>query len=307
MAERYAAALEMSEWADRLGAVSITISEHHGSEDGYLPSALTMAAALAARTRTAAITVAAVVAPLHDPLRLAEEAAVVDLISGGRLHLVLVNGEVESEFAMFGVPLGERVQRTTEAVGVLRKAWSGEAFDFRGRTVRVTPPPFRPGGPWLALGGSSEPAARRAARIADGFLPSSPGLWEPYRDEMRKLGRPDPGPYTGGDTSFVHLSRDSEAGWQEIAPFALHEVNCYGQWMADAGVGPEGGYQPVSDAETLRSLGQYRVITPNDLVAEVKKQTPEPIVTLHPLMGGIPPSVAWESLRLFERDVLPRL
>ncbi|MBO0731222.1 MAG: LLM class flavin-dependent oxidoreductase [Acidimicrobiaceae bacterium] len=307
MAERYEAALDMAEWADRLGAVSITVSEHHGSEDGYLPSALTMAAALAARTRAAAITVAAVVAPLHDPLRLAEEAAVVDLISAGRLILVLVNGYVASEFDMFGASLGERAQRTTEAVAVLRQAWTGKPFAYRGRSVQVTPQPFRPGGPPLLVGGSSEPAARRAARIGDGFLPSSPALWEPYRDEMRKLGRPDPGPYVGGDTSFVHLSEDPEAGWQAIAPFALHEVNCYGQWMVEASVGPEGGYQPVVDADALRSLGQYRVVTPDVLVAETKEKGPEALVMLHPLMGGIPPSLAWESLRLFERDVLPRL
>jgi alkanesulfonate monooxygenase SsuD/methylene tetrahydromethanopterin reductase-like flavin-dependent oxidoreductase (luciferase family) len=141
MSERYAAALDMAEWADGLGAVAITLSEHHGSEDGYLPSALTMAAAVAARTRNARLTIAAIVAPLHDPIRLAEEAAIVDLISGGRLDLILVNGYVAGEFEMFGVPLGERVRRTVEAVEVLRKAWTGEPFEYRGRTVRVTPRP----------------------------------------------------------------------------------------------------------------------------------------------------------------------
>ncbi len=307
MAERYEAALDMAEWADRLGAMSVTLSEHHGSEDGYLPSALTMAAAMAARTRRAAIVVAAVVAPLHDPLHLAEEAAVVDLISGGRLQLILVNGYVASEFAMFGCSLRDRAKRTEEAVAVLRQAWTGEPFVFRGREVRVTPTPCRAGGPSLALGGSTEPAARRAARIADGFMPSSPGLWEPYRDEMIKLGRPDPGAYAGGDTSFVHLSEDPEAGWHVIAPFALHEVNSYGRWMAEAGVGAAGGYEPVSDAGQLRALGQYRVLTPDQMVEELKERGPQAMALLHPLMGGTAPSAAWESLRLFESEVLPRL
>jgi alkanesulfonate monooxygenase SsuD/methylene tetrahydromethanopterin reductase-like flavin-dependent oxidoreductase (luciferase family) len=307
MAERYAAALDMAEWADRLGAVSVTLSEHHGSDDGYLPSALIMAAAIAARTRTVAITIAAVVAPLHDPLRLAEEAAVVDLISQGRLVLVLVNGYVAAEFAMFGSPLAERARRTTEAVEVLRRAWSGEPFDYRGRLVRVTPRPFRPAGPMILLGGSSEVAARRAARISDGFVPSTPALWEYFRDELVKLGRPDPGPYQGGDTSFVHLSADAEKGWQAIVPFALHEVNAYGRWMAEAGIGPVGGYEPIADADELRSLGQNRVLTPDEMVAELKDRGPGAMVNLHPLMGGIPPTLAWESLELFEHEVRPRL
>src|SRR5208282_1421018 len=85
MSERYAAGLDMMEWGDRLGAASILLSEHHGADDGYLPSAMAMAAAAAARTHTSRILVAAVVAGLHDPVRLAEQATVVDLLSDGRL------------------------------------------------------------------------------------------------------------------------------------------------------------------------------------------------------------------------------
>ena len=160
LADRYAAALDMAAWADRTGFVSLTLSEHHGSPDGYLPSPLPMAAAVAARTERISIQVAAMVAAFHDPLRLAEDAAVVDLLSGGRLELVIANGYVADEFAMFGVPMEERVARTTEAIEVLRRAWTGAPFEHRGRTVRVTPSPARPRGPKLAMGGSSEAAAQ---------------------------------------------------------------------------------------------------------------------------------------------------
>ena len=307
MSERYSAALEMVEWADRLGAVAVTLSEHHGSDDGYLPSALTMAAAMAVRTRTARLTIAAIVAPLYDPLRLAEEAAVVDLISGGRLDLILVNGYVGSELAMFGCPMNERASRTVEAVEVLRRAWTGEPFEFRGRTVRVTPRPHQEGGPRITLGGTSEAAARRAARIGDGFMPSSGVFWDFYRDEMQKLGRTDPGPFPGGDTSVVHLATDPEAAWPALAPFFLHEMNAYGRWMVDAGVGAVGGYQPVADADALRRTGQYRVITPDEMVADLKEKGPFGFVMFHPLVGGMPPDRAWESLHLFEHEVLPRI
>src|SRR5579884_366591 len=225
MAERYQAALDIVEWADRLGFVTVVLSEHHGSADGYLPSPLVMAGAMAARTRTIRIQIAAIVASLHDPLRLAEDIAVVDNLSGGRLDMVITNGYVASEFEMFDRRLSERARRTTETVETLRRAWSGDAFTFRGRQVRVTPSPAQPNGPALVLGGSTEAAARRAARIGDGFLPSSPQLWSYYTDELAKLGKPHPGPYPGGDTSFFHLAKDPDAGWDAIAPYALHEVN----------------------------------------------------------------------------------
>ncbi len=177
MADRYAAALDMTAWADRLGFAFVGLSEHHGSADGYLPSPLVMAGAVAARTERIFIYVAAMIASFHDPLRLAEDAAVVDLLSRGRLELVIANGYVPDEFAMFGAPMGERVARTTETIEVLRRAWTAEPFEHRDRTVRVTPRPFRDGGPGLALGGSSEAAGRRAARLGVGFSPSSPAGW----------------------------------------------------------------------------------------------------------------------------------
>lgn len=172
MADRYAAALDMAEWADGLGCTRITVSEHHGSPDGYLPSPVQMLAAMAARTKQVRFLVAALIAPFHDPLRLAEELTVLDNISRGRVDLIVAGGYVREEFAVFGVPMNERAKRVTEAVTTLKSAFTGEPFTHRGRTVRVTPAPYRPGGPAVLLGGSSEPAARRAARIADGFVPS---------------------------------------------------------------------------------------------------------------------------------------
>ena len=125
------------------------------------------------------------------------------------------------------------------------------------------------------MGGSSEPAARRAARLGDDFMPSSAELWDFYRDELAKLGKPDPGPCPGGDTSFFHVASDAEAGWEAIAPYAMHEVNSYGEWMAEAGLEASvGGYESVADAETLRKTGQYRVHHPDQLVAELKEKGP---------------------------------
>jgi alkanesulfonate monooxygenase SsuD/methylene tetrahydromethanopterin reductase-like flavin-dependent oxidoreductase (luciferase family) len=305
IAERYAAALEMTEWADRNGFLMVILSEHHGSPDGYLPSALPLAAAIAARTKNMRILIGALVSAFHDPLKVAEDAAVVDAISGGRLDLVVTNGYVQSEFDMFGVPVNKRAARTTEMLETLQNAFTGKPFTYRGRTVQVTPAPATPGGPPLQLGGSSEPAARRAARLGVGFMPSGEQIWEHYRAAVIEFGRDDPGPYLGGDTSFFHVTEDVERGWEQIGPYAMHEANAYGQWMVEAGIGAEGGYRPFENLEELKATGQYRVITPQQLIDELKAGGPFAGALLHPMMGGIPPAVAWESLRLIEHVVIP--
>lgn len=302
MADRYAAALDMAEWADRLGCAVITVSEHHGSPDGYLPSPIPMLAAMAARTTNVRFLIAALIAPFHDPLRIAEDMITLDILSRGRVDLIVAGGYVHEEFAMFDVPMGERGKRVTEMVTTLKAAFAGEPFEHRGRTVRVTPAPFRPGGPSLLLGGSSEPAARRAARIADGFIPSVPEIWDFYRDEVQLLGRADPGPSPIGANEVVALADDPDAGWEMMAPFFLHEMNAYGRWQAQDDVAAP--YHSVAGIDELRATGQYRVVTPEQFVTEMKA-APFPFAQLHPLCGGMPPELAWSSLRLFEHEVMP--
>lgn len=294
-ADRYAAALEMAEWADGLGTcLSITVSEHHGSEDGYLPSPLPMVAAMAARTTNVRFMIGALIAPFYDPIRLAEDVAVVSNLSRGRLDLIVAGGYVADEFAMYGVPMRERVQRVEHAITTLRAAFRGDG--------PTTPLPYA--APGLILGGSSEPAARRAARIADGFIPSVPEAWEFYRDELVQLGKPDPGPYALPPAHTTALAEDVDAGWQEIGPYFLHETNAYGAWIeANGGEGP---FEPVATVDELRARGDYRVLTPAELIAELQA-APFPFALFHPMCGGIPPELAWQSLHLFEHEVMPAL
>jgi alkanesulfonate monooxygenase SsuD/methylene tetrahydromethanopterin reductase-like flavin-dependent oxidoreductase (luciferase family) len=302
MADRYAAALDMAEWADRLGCVTIAVSEHHGSPDGYLPSPIPMVAAMAARTTTVRLNIAALIAPFHDPLRLAEDLIVLDNLSRGRVDLVIAGGYVHEEFAMFGVPMRERGARVTEVVSVLKGAFSGRPFEYRCRTVHLTPAPYRTGGPSISLGGSSKPAAVRAARIADGFVPSVPEVWTYYRDEVLALGRADPGPCPIGPNQVVALAEDPDRGWEQMAPYFLHETNAYGYWQAQDDVASP--FHSVTDTDALRATGQYRVVTPEQFVEEQRAST-FPFTLFHPLCGGMPVELAWSSLRLFEDEVLP--
>jgi alkanesulfonate monooxygenase SsuD/methylene tetrahydromethanopterin reductase-like flavin-dependent oxidoreductase (luciferase family) len=261
-----------------------------------------MLAAMAARTKNVRFSVAALIAPFHDPLRIAEDFCVLDNLSRGRVDMIVAGGYAPSEFAMFDVPVKERPKRVTEMVNTLKAAFAGKPFEYRGRTVHITPEPVRPGGPAVILGGASEPAARRAARIADGFIPSSPEFWEFYRDEMIKLGKPDPGPGIRGNSEVTVLARDPEAGWQAMGPFFLHETNAYATWKDAAG--EDTPYDVFPDVATLRGANRYHVITPEQMIAQIKA-APVAAAGFHPLCGGMPIDLAWDSLKLFENEVLP--
>lgn len=301
--ELYAAALEQATWAEEHGFQSVALTEHHGVDDGYCPSPLVLAAAVLGRTTNLRVMIAALVVPLHDPIRLAEDLAVLDLVSRGRVDVVLGAGYRPAELEMFGYTLDDRVPRLEEAVAVLRSAWTGEPFDYRGRQVTVTPRPFRPTGPTLLLGGATTGAAKRAARIADGFQPVDASLWPVYEEACRALERdpgPEPPPMSG--PLFLHVADDPDRAWAQIAPHALHEMNSYGAWLSEA----EGiaRYTPTEDADSLRAGGIYQVVTPDECV-KMAQETRS--LMLHPLMGGLHPDLAWESLDLVATKVLPQL
>ena len=215
-AEVYSAALDMCEWADAVGFDCIGLGEHHGSPDGYDPSPVVTAAAIAARTRRLQIRTSVLLAPLYDPVKLAEDLAVASIFSGGRLVAGIGAGYRPSEYESFGKRLEDRWERMGEIVGFLREAWKGEPFEWQGRRVHVTPRPDPP--PPIVLGGAYPRAARRAAHIADGWLPRGPELWAPYRDECLRLGKPDPGTYPPQRPVFLHVSHDPERDWERVMP-----------------------------------------------------------------------------------------
>jgi alkanesulfonate monooxygenase SsuD/methylene tetrahydromethanopterin reductase-like flavin-dependent oxidoreductase (luciferase family) len=171
----YADAIELAVAAEGCGFDAFWVSEHHGFPDGYLPSPFVLLGALAATTDRLLLGAGVALAPLHHPLRLAEDAAVVDQLSGGRLVLGLGLGYAEHEYAAFGVDRTRRGAVLSDLVPFLRLAWSGETFDwsgpaYAGRGLRVTPRPARPGGVPVWLGGYAPAALRRARALADGHL-----------------------------------------------------------------------------------------------------------------------------------------
>lgn len=304
-ATQYRTAVEMAVWAESQGALAVTVSEHHGVDDGYLPSPIVLAGAIAGATTTLSIQVSALVLPLHDPVRLAEDMAVLDLVSAGRVGYVLGLGYRAEEFAMFGHDIEDRVARMEAGIATLRAAFAGETIDVGGHPIRVTPLPHTPGGPPLSYGGGSAPAARRAARLGMNFVAQSPdpSLAEVYAAEAERLGL-EPGMCmvpAEGFASCVFVSEDPDETWDRIGPHLLHDAHGY---AAFEGVAPaQGSMSQATTVDELRAeAGAYRIFTP----AEAREYLATyGVLVTHPLCGGTPPDVGWESLRLIADEVIP--
>ena len=137
--ELYQACVEQCVWGERHGFSGVRLHEHHASDDGYLPSPIVMGSVIAGATRTMALRFSVIVLPLHEPLRVAEDLAVIDIASRGRIELVVGAGYVPYEFEMFGHQVADRVNRLEHAVQVLRLAWTGEEFEVDGHPAKVRP------------------------------------------------------------------------------------------------------------------------------------------------------------------------
>lgn len=305
--ELYAAALDMAEWAESRGCVGVQVSEHHASPDGYLPVPFVLASAVAARTKTLPIQVAAVIVPLHDPVELAEQMSVLDILSGGRVSHVCVVGYREEEYAMFGRDMKGRGKRMEECLEVLRRAFTGEPFDYEGRRVQVTPAPLTPGGPTLLMGGGSRISVRRAARFGMGMITQGGDstLEELYEETCREAGT-TPGmfvnPPLGDSINSGFVARDPDQAWAEIGAYLLHDAQMYAAWLGGAATATK---SLASSVEELRAeQGSYRIFTPEDAVQHIRDRG---LLLTQPLCGGLPPELAWKSLELLVEEVLPAL
>jgi alkanesulfonate monooxygenase SsuD/methylene tetrahydromethanopterin reductase-like flavin-dependent oxidoreductase (luciferase family) len=303
----YSAALEMAEWADARGFDMLTLSEHHASPDGYLPSPLVLGGAMAARTKKIALWISALLLPLHDPIRLAEDLAVLDLISGGRVSLVTGLGYRPIEYALLGREWTRRGRLLDENLDVMIKAWTGEPFEYRGETVQVTPRPLQQPHPPIMIGGGGMAAAKRAARLGFSMFPSTddPELYRAYKDECQRLGTTPGfvGRPSGPGTLFV--ADDPDRLWGHIGSHLLHDAVTYRSWQ------PDGQHSHVTADATsideLRREGVYQVLTPDECVAVAAEIGPFGAMTHHPLCGATPPEYGWESLELYVDQVLPRI
>jgi alkanesulfonate monooxygenase SsuD/methylene tetrahydromethanopterin reductase-like flavin-dependent oxidoreductase (luciferase family) len=300
----YSEAIAMCAYAETRGISYVTVMEHHGAKDGYLPTPFLLGAAIAARTEKMKIQHAAVLLPLHDPVKLAEQIAVVDIISNGRAEIVFGAGYVASEFAMFRRSVHERAKAMDAGIPVIQRALSGERFKDADREVFVRPLPLQKPYPPLFLGGGVPATAKRAARFGLGLYPMHPSVIPIYKDECAKQSR-KPGPIVFSMVQ-MHISDDPERTWSQVGPHVLHVARSYAEWTE--GASSSSPYAGLTTLDAVRKSGIYQILTPDEAVrlcTEADKIGAD--LALAPLMGGMDPQIGWESIHMLINKVLPRV
>ncbi|MCU1476417.1 MAG: Luciferase-like monooxygenase [Subtercola sp.] len=310
---RYEAQLEQIEWIDReLEIDGVYVSEHHFYSDGYMPSPLVMTAAIAARTKRIKVGTNLIQLPLHNAVRLAEDALVVDAVSGGRLRLGLGMGYFWQEFEGLGKNLKQRPSTTEEGIAILRKAFSGEPFEFHGKRydfgeITVTPGPIRPGGPEIWMGGFVPAAVERCARLADGFLEFDPGSLGGFVDASEALGRPKETQKLNV-TYWAIIADDPEKAFAEAGDNWLHLLNEYIIRDSYTARNPP-LREPIKDAKEALAMGLVLLADGPGAVDIFNKDVDRGAIDIQLVthMPGEPVDQVSERLQYFNDKVIPNV
>ncbi|MBW0013831.1 LLM class flavin-dependent oxidoreductase [Mycobacterium sp.] len=293
--ELLTAALELAQWSESHGITSVSVDEHHATGHAWSCNPIMTAAMFLARTSNLIASVDCALGPLWNPVRLAEDIALVDSMSRGRLHTTLGLGYRTVEYDSLGVDFTRRGELMDGLIERMLSVWSND-----GTWTRPHPP--------LYVGGGVRATARRAARFG---LPLSladhlPDLAGYYRRLCSDAGSTPivlmPGPINRG---MIYLHEDPERAWAELGEHILWEAVTYGQWSTE-----QRSFMHLPGVRTLdevRASGRYRFLTPDQLVAEVRDSKDYGPLVMHPLVGGMPVDEAWNSVRLLTDTVLPRL
>jgi len=315
----YAEMLDEISMADEMGFDSAWLTEHHFLKDGYCPSSMVTAAAIAARTKKIRIGTGVLLMPLHDPVRVAEDAAVVDLISGGRLILGIGLGYRPEEFAGFGRSLKERRGRMEESLEILNSSWRDESFTFDGKyhkleNINVTPKPVQKPIP-IWIGAFTEPAIRRAARIgaplfvpAIGIIPIVKYLFDMHSSLLKEYGK-NPDDFEKPLVREMYISdTKSEKIWEKIKENVTYTAKGYASWgsMVDR----TGNLLSDPDDPILYDIAREQSIigTPEECIDTIKRYKDElPVNNLicRFKFPGISHDEAVRSMKLFVEKVLP--
>ncbi len=305
MPDLYGQALEQIAWLDELGLDLIWFTEHHFIDDGYLPAWIPVASAAAARTRNVRFSSDICLLPFFNPVRLAEDLAVLDNISNGRVEVGLGMGYAPHEFAGFGIPVSRRVSLMDEGLEVLTRAFTGETFSFSGtryefNDVRITPGFVQDGGPPMWIAAMSAAGARRAARFGTHFLPQGDRneTLDVWRSELESSGL-NPYERRVGIIKGVFVTDDIERDWPPVRDSERYRMELYRRFFAES--------------DTNFGAGEH--IPQNWVVGDVAHCISELTAFMQTygvtdlVTWGIPPGVGSEtmqaSLASFVGDVVP--
>jgi alkanesulfonate monooxygenase SsuD/methylene tetrahydromethanopterin reductase-like flavin-dependent oxidoreductase (luciferase family) len=263
----YALTLELCEEVEHLGGASIWVSEHHLFEDGYLPQPLTFLAAVAARTRSVRLGTAVLQAPLRSAVQIAEESAIVDILSDGRLELGLGAGYRQPEFDLFSADLSKRYTTLDNHARELRRIWAAG---------KVTPAPIQPRIPiWMGYQGPQ--GAKRAGILGEGLLYGNAEMFPHYRAGLIEGGH-DPAVAKMKGTLNSWITEDPEADWPIVSQHLQYQLDSYRRYMVE---GTDKPLPPAVNPEKLRGrtlkggglLGYFLHATPQTAADQIKTYT----------------------------------
>lgn len=305
----YAQTFEQLTLLDRLGLDLVWFSEHHFVEDGYLPNFVPVAGAAAAVTERMRISTDIALVPFAHPLRLAEDLAVLDNISGGRMEFGAGLGYAPHEFRAFGIPVSRRVSLTEETLDILRLAWSGERFSYDGKRYRfddvtVTPRPVQPGGPPLWLATTSPASVERAVRFDTHVLPQGPRsvVLDAWRDQTTAAGR-DPDSYRRGIIRSVLVTEDRERDWPPLREAERYRMKVYSRFSEEAGRGGKALFLDTERIPQTVIIGDVEHCA-NELIAFIRAYGLTDVVTWGSA-PGMQPAALTPSLERFAQEVVP--
>ncbi|HTT93610.1 MAG TPA: LLM class flavin-dependent oxidoreductase [Solirubrobacterales bacterium] len=299
--------------AERLGYFTAWTTEQHGVDDGYLPTHLPVLSALARETETIRLGAGVILLPLTQFRRVAEEAGVVDVISGGRLTLGLGAGHHPHEFRAFGVELSDRARLMDEGLAYLREALRPGAIAPDGLPINI--PPVQDPLP-IVVGAAVKAGVDRAARLADGhfsyaYVDAEESLAAQWRNRiepaMAAHGR-ERGEFQLIFSTFVWASPDFEREWQEhVGPAFLYQQRKYSEWAGEQA--PPAGV--LAEAPRLAELRHSMLVGPPAEIAErlaaLRAVYPFDEIVIWPQLPGVPHELARRALACFAEEVMPRL
>lgn len=303
----YAEILEVAAWTEQAGFGGAWVPEHHLADDGYMPSPLIALTAMAARTKSIKLGSAIALAPLYNPVRFAEECAVLDILSGGRLEMGLAIGYRKRETAAFGVDFTRRGKLFDEWLQIVTRLWAGEEISFAGQHFNLTGAKLMPPAPRgripLFIGSFTDKAMERVARYGDGFIGNG-DLCDLYAEKMRDQGKDMTSAKVRATELFMVVAEDPERALEELAPHYHYVNNSYGEWFNEGG-GVEG--LKGMTLEEFKSSGILQIMTPEAAIAAIKaKQARMPLDHVMMMMPpGLPAPRFVEYAQTFADTVIP--
>ena len=260
--------------AEESGFDDIWLSEHHFLEDCYSPSMLAIGCAIAVKTKKIRIGTSVLLLPLHDPVRVAEDAATLDVISGGRLELGLGVGYKIEELKAWGIEPKTRGRRMEEGIEIIQKLFSGERFSFEGdfhkyEDIQLRPMPVQKN-PRLWIAGFSNVAVKRAARVGAGYIAVGPvgPFTQVYRDELARQGKNPEDFEVAAGYAWLHVSENPEKRWKEAVEHLAYQQNEYGKWFKAAGMD---FIKPVEATKASVEKNDCYIVSPDQAVEMIKK------------------------------------